>query len=830
MLKKYTQDESCLQTTRVELRRDDILSITKELLDTATLAILHSESFAQLSRHSIQISKKDFAMLDLKVNLETHTAQFRWVDGILVQALERGYWLHLENVNLCSSSVLDRLNPLMEPDGVLLLSECGIKGKDNPKGKSRVVKPHPNFRLFLSMNSARGEVSRAMRNRCIEISLLSPKLPRCHRVTAMKSKTFSSMQVVDTLDILGNAGVASPTLANCLIASHVEESTSFDDNQIYEETRMIKEWARASVNAVDRGFTGDSFKRSVRQTAYGTKDNYDFAINHEQLILQRNIRNVLGKVLTESIPEGGASLLKMNRNFVRNPQGLEFYDKSQNSDSVLHGLDCFAPSLEVQDIRSAQIRNELIGIYISFLQRNENDVQWNFCEGYFEPIKKSIRYLTSKYKQISSASDDIKKMLFNNRLLVIHLEYDINNRTSQMNYESNVNDELSIAEVSYCIFQNKIDRSCVKCQIIPIIHPLFLAIDALTTSLFSVHDASKISLKALEKLLVCRDCLWLFFTMKTTNDYSEISQWFHEPRFLVHWNWLKKSLSELTETFELHIGDTTDKMRYLDLIMSNIDKALLVSGGDTRSLSNKFWKGMGHPIAPPKASDWLDIFSLRQDDSSISILDHEHFDFVIRSTWNRQSLSLSDLIEQNHPSLSIDAALKFEMLSAQCMSHWSSTDETTSSMRNEKKNYDIFYVNRLVQQKICLAKESMINRLKLHAIDSTVHMDSNKLDVDELQKLQDQCQDSFDDDGTQVMERILSSFGSLQMMPLVEYWCLKEEIWIIENLTWFIINDVEHFMKGIQREILPRLKVYIQTVIHSTVWPVYDLRPYQTLL
>ena len=61
-------------------------------------------------------------------------------------------------------------------------TECGIKEDEDGgvAGKSRVVKPHPNFHLFLSMNPAFGEVSRAMRNRCIEVSLLAPSISvRC---------------------------------------------------------------------------------------------------------------------------------------------------------------------------------------------------------------------------------------------------------------------------------------------------------------------------------------------------------------------------------------------------------------------------------------------------------------------------------------------------------------------------------------------------------------------------------------------------------------------------------------------------------------------------
>ncbi|KAG7383928.1 AAA ATPase midasin [Phytophthora pseudosyringae] len=98
---------------------------------------------------------------------------FEWVDGTLIQAMEKGEWVLLDNVNFCSSSVLDRLNALMETGGEMLINECGIIN-----GKLRVIKPHKNFRIFLAMDSQYGEVSRAMRNRCVEIALVDEDAPR----------------------------------------------------------------------------------------------------------------------------------------------------------------------------------------------------------------------------------------------------------------------------------------------------------------------------------------------------------------------------------------------------------------------------------------------------------------------------------------------------------------------------------------------------------------------------------------------------------------------------------------------------------------------------
>lgn len=70
------------------------------------------------------------------------------MDGALTQAVQQGRWVLLDNANLCNSTVLDRLNPMLEPGGQLYLNECG-----NTNGQPRIIQPHPDFRLFLTLDS-----------------------------------------------------------------------------------------------------------------------------------------------------------------------------------------------------------------------------------------------------------------------------------------------------------------------------------------------------------------------------------------------------------------------------------------------------------------------------------------------------------------------------------------------------------------------------------------------------------------------------------------------------------------------------------------------------
>ncbi|KAI8453986.1 hypothetical protein BY996DRAFT_4638411 [Phakopsora pachyrhizi] len=95
------------------------------------------------------------------------SCRFEWIDGPLISAMKKGEWLLVENTNLCSASVLDRLNPLFEGEGALQLPERGMH-----RGELEVIYPDPNFRLIFVFNPRYGELSRAMRNRGIEVAFL----------------------------------------------------------------------------------------------------------------------------------------------------------------------------------------------------------------------------------------------------------------------------------------------------------------------------------------------------------------------------------------------------------------------------------------------------------------------------------------------------------------------------------------------------------------------------------------------------------------------------------------------------------------------------------
>lgn len=136
------------------------LAILKRLLDTNCL---NDEPLKQKCNDLIELIS---ATKSINGN-----GTFEWIDSVLIESIQNGHWLMIDNANLCSASVLDRINSLLEPNGFLIINERGSINNDIP-----IIRPHPEFRLFLTMNPKQGELSRAMRNRGIEIYLTTQNL------------------------------------------------------------------------------------------------------------------------------------------------------------------------------------------------------------------------------------------------------------------------------------------------------------------------------------------------------------------------------------------------------------------------------------------------------------------------------------------------------------------------------------------------------------------------------------------------------------------------------------------------------------------------------
>ena len=135
----------------------------------AVFGLLAELSMIDVGDSSLDATRRDldFRVRDL-AQVRATRGRFEWIDGPLIRAMKNGHWLVLDGANMCNPSVLDRLNSLCEPNGSLVLTERGYVN-----GEVQILTPHPNFRLLMTVDPQYGELSRAMRNRSVEVSLLT---------------------------------------------------------------------------------------------------------------------------------------------------------------------------------------------------------------------------------------------------------------------------------------------------------------------------------------------------------------------------------------------------------------------------------------------------------------------------------------------------------------------------------------------------------------------------------------------------------------------------------------------------------------------------------
>jgi midasin len=183
--------------------------------------------------------------------------RFEWLDGVIVKALEKGQWLVLDNANMCNASVLDRLNSLLEPNGCLSINEhCG------PGGEPRIVKPHQDFRIFLTTDPRYGELSRAMRNRSVEIFLegAPPALDSSMKLLSGVDSNLRRYSTITTVtDILGPYSAAQEAALDHLNCSDLTTLPRYQ-----KEANMLTTEPASQLPVVDEYAT---FLRSPSGTA-----------------------------------------------------------------------------------------------------------------------------------------------------------------------------------------------------------------------------------------------------------------------------------------------------------------------------------------------------------------------------------------------------------------------------------------------------------------------------------------------------------------------------------------------------------------------------------
>ncbi|KAF2215224.1 hypothetical protein CERZMDRAFT_36165 [Cercospora zeae-maydis SCOH1-5] len=254
------------------------LRAQRELLGKTALAQGHVAGHAALEQAFLAVEKTadddsisrltkllpDHVAFDLSPVLEQlragsqniDKARFEWIEGPLIEAIQEGKWVVLDNANLCSPSVLDKLNGLMEPEGVLIVNEHSA-----PDGSAQIIRPHPEFRIFLTVDPKLGELSRAMRNRAVEIYLGDLQTNAVASTTMLHPESsmtrFSAIKKVTAVvpdDFIDHVARDHCGLADEQLMFRFEHDTAWND-QSCNATKALPSSSQVDVQVLYQGVT-----------------------------------------------------------------------------------------------------------------------------------------------------------------------------------------------------------------------------------------------------------------------------------------------------------------------------------------------------------------------------------------------------------------------------------------------------------------------------------------------------------------------------------------------------------------------------------------------
>lgn len=79
---------------------------------------------------------------DIKGKILINEKGTYWIDGVLIEAMRKGWWYLADEINAASAEINFVYHSLLDDDGFVVLEEHN----------GEVVRPHPNFRFFAAMN------------------------------------------------------------------------------------------------------------------------------------------------------------------------------------------------------------------------------------------------------------------------------------------------------------------------------------------------------------------------------------------------------------------------------------------------------------------------------------------------------------------------------------------------------------------------------------------------------------------------------------------------------------------------------------------------------
>ena len=733
---------------------------------------------------------------------------FRWVDGVLVKAMLEGKWLSLNNVNFCPSSVLDRLNPLMEMGGELVLTEGGGDGEG---GDVRVIKPHENFRLFLSMNSDKGEVSRAMRNRCIEVALIG----------GFGDGDEDEIKI-DVLECLRRAGVEDAGVAAKMKQLHEAEITNEAEGI---NVRKLKRMAELWRDLAKAGMSFDQALEESWRSCYGVVDD-------EEHVDVKDVENGQGMFPLVCLDEWFSDWRRARAK--SDARLLEFLSKEWMSGATelpsalvqLMGEKGVTKWLQITEENAEEVRQMCLDVavveYVLKSGLGKDDFEARRAaigdgklSGEVEELLKEVDALSlakicpfvgkggpvdlrtnrQRYSVFSNGLDatefnemvDKSKMKCLDRLEALLKMTRVQSivKDKKRLRGSEAKKRLSPVALSYAIASgsgSKMDEASGN-KLIPLLARLFDSVDSYLVNLEIGGEASRRMWKA-------RDEIFSYLTSFPSSAWLENkTRASADKRFLVFWRWLLKAYRELPGNDEI------------DRVVAMVDKALGRNGVFSRDL---MWKKGGRPAGCVTPEGLGAKFTLLQVGSRFAAKD-------------KGALTLAKMVDGGSGALFLGEEFKREVLMAMCTLQWELTDEKGSRGVADAKGATVKITDGILS-KADAAAETFRMDLKRNTVDVDIKTVENDAEAYEIVR----GGSGGVEGAAEFVENLMTRFSEVQASVVVDRWSVWEEDALLDALCGCR-------GKGELKAMLPRIKTWIGATLKGERG-VERCRGWQTLV
>ncbi|KAF2076411.1 hypothetical protein CYY_002268 [Polysphondylium violaceum] len=800
----------------------------------ANIELLVADTRKQISRIS-------------SIEKESVTGCFEWIDGLLIKALEQGAWILIDNVNFCNPTVLDRLNPLLEQGGVLMLNERGMVD-----GQVKVITPHPNFRIFLTMDDRKGEISRAMRNRGIEIYL-------------PEQNTFVNQ---DNLRLLTAIGIPSESISNSMIKFHNAVYTQFSstiENPV--SLSQLLYWGKLLLDQLQRGISlelaiSNSMEqiyirprrhlnqRTLIQSIYKEYFNSESVLSIQQEMIQG--MDVLGVYPhfvkgSDYVKSSTTSTLVKNAEFMQHYHKLmldddngsnenyyqissKFFIESSNSINLADRIGYLDALKESNQDYSSTVQSmkklfkhpvytrfeKKITLLFSLLNVNSSDAiilyqgyQWKNNESLFKLIQEKVDHFNNDDSMETTESPQSLWSSVVNSMTLLSLLMEQSIQTAKQDkqlkaFEKSPPANIGTAKfmkqtpvflVSFAYAKKMISRDILNNDLISFIYRIFDSLDQQIDQWFvELQDkptCTATTLKTLGSIIRLKNN----FYASLVNNCN-----FNVGEFIIRWKWICKEIKKLG----------VDMNTQISILFENINA--IIHSFDTNS-NNRLWKVGGHPIVM-RSEELVTL-----DSEFLALVDKIQYNF--NKTLQQQS-------PLTHSSFSIDQEWRKTLVEAFTTLYWAnfqlnSDDQTPQQIQDIVKN--IQQVPSLLADKLKELIEKQNNRIKVlpqvdapHTEDGLPIIQNVFYDPVSLKHhsvaLWPLIDHTLAQRETKVM-MILMQFLLSQHMDL-KNGCMKDSI---EPLFINIIDDLKYIVEHYKSSNIPR-SLYHLVFYQKLIWMI----------